>query len=117
MNIVADESVDVQIVSRLRVEGHNVEYVAELNPGVDDESALRKSLESNALLLTSDKDFGELVYRQGSLHSGILLIRFGGLAPERKADLVVRAFAEHHHELQHSFAVLSTRALRVRNIA
>jgi len=43
--------------------------------------------------LTADKDFGELVFRQRLLHSGIVLIRLAGLKPETKAELVVTAFA------------------------
>jgi hypothetical protein len=63
VKIFADESVDKQIVSRLRAQGHDVVYVAELDPGIDDETVLRSSHDSNALLVTADKDFGELVFR------------------------------------------------------
>ena len=51
----------------------------ELDPGIDDEAVLLQSRQSNAILLTADKDFGELVFRQHLLHSGILLIRIAGL--------------------------------------
>ena len=116
MNIIADESVDRQIVERLRTEEHNVQFVAELEPGIDDDAVLLKSRESNAVLLAADKDFGELVFRQRSLHSGIVLIRLSGMDPERKADLVSRVFARHSPELYRAFAVLSHRALRIRNV-
>ena len=116
MNIVADESVDGQIVDRLRDDGHTVQYIAELNPGIDDETVIAKSREADAVLLTADKDFGELVFRQHLLHSGIVLIRAAGIEPEAKADLVSRAFTEHSRELYRAFAVLSGRALRVREL-
>lgn len=61
MNIIADENIDVQIIDRLRGERHSVLSVAELEPGIDDEPVLRESREINAILLTADKDFGELV--------------------------------------------------------
>ena len=86
MKIVADESVDKQIVDRLRADGHEVLFVAELDPGIDDETVLLRSRQSSALLLTADKDFGELVFRQRLLHSGVLLIRLAGLTPDRKAE-------------------------------
>jgi len=70
LKIVADESVDKQIVDGLRSNGHNVLFIAELVPGIDDEAVLLRSRESNAILLTADKDFGELVFRQRLLHSG-----------------------------------------------
>ena len=65
MKIVADESVDKQIVDRLRSDGHAVVFIAELAPGIDDEAVLLQSRQSNAVLLTADKDFGELVFRLG----------------------------------------------------
>src|SRR6202021_1225355 len=79
LKIVADESVDRQIVDRLRMDGHDVMSIAELDPGIDDETVLGHSLRTNAILMTADKDFGELVFRQRLVHSGVLLIRLAGL--------------------------------------
>ena len=42
MKIVADESVDKQIVDRLRSSGHEVLFIAELDPGIDDEAVLTR---------------------------------------------------------------------------
>ena len=64
MKIVADENVDRQIVDRLRGEGHQVSYIAEFDPGADDEIVLLLSRESDAILLTADKDFGEILIPQ-----------------------------------------------------
>ncbi|MBI3679621.1 MAG: DUF5615 family PIN-like protein [Acidobacteria bacterium] len=114
MKIVADESVDKQIVDRLRAHGHEVLSVAELDPGIDDEAVLSRSRQSNSILLTADKDFGELVFRQRLLHSGVLLIRLAGLAADVKAELVAIAFDQHAKELNMGFAVISRRALRLR---
>jgi hypothetical protein len=61
MNFVADESVDRLIVERLRREGYQVSYVAELEPGMLDEAVLNLANQETALLLTADKDFGEMV--------------------------------------------------------
>ncbi len=52
-----------------------------------------------ALSLTADKDFGELVFRQRRLATGVVLLRLAGLAADRKASLVARALAEHSHRL------------------
>jgi predicted nuclease of predicted toxin-antitoxin system len=56
VKIVADESVDRQIVDRLRADGHDVLAIAELDPGITDDAVLLKSRESNAVLVTADKD-------------------------------------------------------------
>lgn len=114
MNFVADENIDSQIVQRLRTEGHEVFYVAECDPGIEDEAVLTHSRTLNAILITSDKDFGELVFRQRLLHTGILLLRLGGFSPEQKAAAVAKAVESHGKELAIGFSVLSESALRVR---
>ena len=116
MKIVADESVDKQIVDKLRTQGHDVLYVAELAPGIDDEAVLLRGRESNALLLTADKDFGDLVFRQRLLHSGVLLIRLAGLTPDEKASTVAAVFELHGEAMRERFAVLSKRSLRLRDM-
>jgi predicted nuclease of predicted toxin-antitoxin system len=113
VKIVADENVDRQIVDRLRSDGHDVC----LSPSsILGSTTMRSSgrAESSAVLLTADKDFGELVFRQHSLHSGVMLIRLAGLEPEAKAQLVVAAFEKHADELNLGFAVLSKRTFRLR---
>jgi predicted nuclease of predicted toxin-antitoxin system len=66
VNLVADEGVDRAVVDRLRQDGHDVVYVAELFPSVGDEEVLRRANAGSAVLLTADKDFGELVFRNSS---------------------------------------------------
>jgi len=88
MNFLADESIDRQIVSRLRQDGHIVQFVAEMRPGISDESVLDLANKDALLLLTADKDFGELIFRRRLLMHGIVLIRLAGLSPSHKAEVV-----------------------------
>ncbi len=73
--IVADESVDFRIVVQLREKGMQVYSVIEELQSAKDEVVLRIAYQYKALLLTEDKDFGELVFRLQMPHSGILLIK------------------------------------------
>lgn len=79
MKLVADENVDGPIVARLREDGHEVDYVAEMAPGISDDEVLDHANGRQALLITTDKDFGELVFRQGKLNAGIVLLRLAGV--------------------------------------
>jgi hypothetical protein len=49
-------------------------------------------------LLTAEKDFGELVFRQHLVHSGAPLIRVVGLKPEAKAEIVATTALDQHAE-------------------
>ena len=55
MNFLADEGVDRQIVEQLRADGHDVLYVAEMEPGISDDVVLQRANEHNALLITEDR--------------------------------------------------------------
>lgn len=115
MNLLADESVDQPIVGRLRQAGHSVLYVAEMEPGISDDVVLERAQQADALLLTADKDFGELVVRQQRVTSGILLIRLAGLSPISKAEIVTSAIQKHAEELPHAFTVVTHSAIRIRH--
>lgn len=116
MKILADESVDKDIVLRLRHDGHDVGYVAEMSPGIMDEEVLILANNENILLLTADKDFGELIFRQGYVKRGIVLYRLAGLSPQEKAEIVSLAIAEHSDDLLKSFSVVMERAVRIRRV-
>jgi len=116
VNFFVDESIDRQIVSRLRRDGHAVRYVAEMEPGISDDMVLDLANEEADVLLTADKDFGELVFRQGRLAPDIMLIRLAGLSPARKAEVVASAIDQHGEELPGAFAVLTPRSFRIRRL-
>lgn len=116
MNLFADEGVEKQIVARLRQDGQRfVLHVAQIQPGVPDEEVLNEANKQNALLIASNKDFGELVYRQHLVNNGVVLLRFMGLTATLKASLVSAAIQEHGEEMQKdAFTVLSPGMVRIR---
>lgn len=114
MKFVADENIDRQIVDRLRQDGHIVMSVAEMDPGISDEVVLDLANQEGTILLTADKDFGELVFRQHRLMTGVVLIRLAGLFPLRKAEAVAGAIKRHITELSQAFAVISPGVIRIR---
>lgn len=113
MNLLCDENIDQQIVDRLR-QAHDVLYVGEMEPGIDDDVVLQRANDHGALLITEDKDFGELVYRQHLIHLGVILIRLHGLAPSTKADIVFDALKRHEAEMPNAFTVITPGVIRIR---
>ena len=114
MNLLADESVDRPVVDRLRQQDHDVVYVAELSPSMADDQVLQYANERNALLVTADKDFGELVFRLGKVHRGVVLLRLAGLPAAVKSETVAGVFRDHAAKLVGAFSVVSAGAVRIR---
>lgn len=115
MKFLADEGLDRQVVEMLREAGHDVVYVAELDPGISDENVLEIANDEQRKLLTADKDFGELVFRQRLFANGVILTRLSGLTPQSKARILVEAIEEHSEHLSpETFAVVAPGTIRIR---
>ena len=114
MNFVADEGVEREIVDSLRRLGHTVLYVAEMSPGVSDDEVLDKANLAFAILITTDKDFGELVFRQKRIHRGVILTRLDGLSAETKAQTVAAVVMDFADQLPEAFSVVSHGTVRIR---
>jgi predicted nuclease of predicted toxin-antitoxin system len=116
MRLFADADVHRHVVERLRRDGHSVVWMAEDAPGALDDVVLRIAHETSAVLITADKDFGELVVWQGRLTTGVMLIRLAGLSPEAKAEIVSAAVRDHEPELPGAFTVVSPGNIRIRRL-
>ena len=113
--IVAEECVEYEIVLSLRQEGISVLSIMESHSGIADTAVLKIAVAESALLLTEDKDFGELVFRLHLPHYGVLLVRFpNGFDPDVKAKSVVKIIVEKFEEIDNRFSVLDEHRLRIR---
>jgi len=114
MNFIADENIDQAIIMKLRSVGHIILSIGEMNPGISDEEVLEIANHQGAVLLTSDKDFGELVFRDHRYTFGIVLIRLFGISAENKANKIHDVIKEHGAELVNSFTLVTLDSVRIR---
>lgn len=75
MRWLVDECVDAALIASLRASEHDVVFVGNIEPAADDLAVLSLALRGKRLLLTDDKDFGELVFRRGGSVPGLVLLR------------------------------------------
>ncbi len=114
MEIVADESVDFGIVKLLRAEKLNILAISEEQSGITDSEVLEFAVKRNALLITEDKDFGELAFRLKFKHKGILLIRLSDLPRKERIKTAFEIIREHADKLINNFSVLNSQGLRIK---
>lgn len=114
MTLVADESVDYGIINRLRLMGISVVSISEDCSGIKDTEVLKIAAENQCLLITEDKDFGELTYRLKLAHNGILLIRLCDLARKERIELVAEIIEKYFDKLNCNFSVLNKGGLRIK---
>lgn len=89
MRLLADENVPLPSVCLLRAAGYDVEAVAEWAPGSPDPDVLAYARARDRVLVTFDRDFGELVYHRGaSVPPGILYLRLIPTDPEEPGRIL-----------------------------
>ena len=114
MKFVADENFPRPALEALRNAGWEVFSVADECPGISDEEVAALCSEGQRVLLTFDKDFGELVFRRGlSAGSGVALFRLIPESPEEAADVAL-ALVKLLPDLTGTFCVITRDRIRVR---
>lgn len=116
MRFLADENLADQITARLQADGHDVESIAQLASGADDRTVLAMAAQSGAIVVTDDKDFGDLVMVQRLPTSGVMLLRLEGMPPRDRAALVSGIVRTYGTQLVGAFTVVNKRAVRVRKV-
>jgi predicted nuclease of predicted toxin-antitoxin system len=114
VNLLADECCDALIVDGLRRDGHDVLYIQESAPGSDDNTVLQMASSQQRVLLTEDKDFGELVVRLKLPAYGIILLRVNPADTSRKLARLRYLLQHHSHRLPGAFVVVDRKKIRLR---
>lgn len=114
MILIADESVDFEIIRNLREKDFTVVSILEEFSGISDIEVLKIANDRECLLITEDKDFGELTYRLNIVHRGILLIRLSDIPRIQRLGFATEIIEKHFDELMENFSVLNSRGLRIK---
>lgn len=113
MRFLADESCDSAVVRALRDGGEDVLAVAETSPGASDLFVREAARRDDRVLLTEDKDFGNLVFAGGYPTSGVILLRYPIQARSSIAHTVVDLVRQRAHALGGAFVVVEPGRIRI----
>ena len=115
VRFLADESCDSRVVVALRSAGHDVRAVVEDSPGAPDRLLVEQARQEDRILLTEDRDIGQLVYADRLARgAGVLLIRCREEARPPLAASIAAIVSEHGPRLAGRFAVWTPGKLRLR---
>ena len=93
--------------------GHDVIFAVDIDPKASDETLLALSAEQGRILVTEDKDFGDLVFVFGLPHAGI--IRFAELDSSEEASAMEYLINNHAIEMQSgAMIVVTPNRIRIR---
>jgi predicted nuclease of predicted toxin-antitoxin system len=116
MRWLADECVAAPLVAFLRLSSHDVLYIAEAAVGISDPDVIDLALREKRLLLTEDKDFGDLVFRRERTVPGVVLMRIGPENPALKAMRLAAAIDRYGEGLFGRYIVINEVRFRSRRL-
>ena len=95
MRFLVDECLFRQIVEQLQAAGHDVTWVRQECPGLDDEAVLAKAVREDRILVSEDRDFGTLTIRFEKPAIGIVIVAVSEFAAslERLAEHVTKVIS------------------------
>ncbi|MGH6923904.1 MAG: DUF5615 family PIN-like protein [Propylenella sp.] len=119
MRFLVDECISRAIVEKLRASHHDVIWVAEAQPGAPDRDILKLSRDDSRLLLTADRDFGELTIRFGERALGVVMVAISQFTgdPDRLTENLVRQLTEMDKALIGKLTIIEAGRVRQRALA
>jgi predicted nuclease of predicted toxin-antitoxin system len=114
LKFLVDVGVGKKVEDFLYKNGYDILSVRKLNPRMSDSEIINIAAKDNRIVITMDKDFGELIYNSGLIHKGILLLRTENCSGDKKAKILSEILINYSSELEENFCVFSKDRLRIR---
>ncbi|MEO8149659.1 MAG: DUF5615 family PIN-like protein [Bacteroidia bacterium] len=114
--IIVDENIEEEIINVLRHLKIDFVLIREDFSGIDDSEIVEMAIELNGIILTKDKDFGELFFSHGLIGSAVIFIR--NKPAELKEIIVIlrNLFSIDLESFRNKFTVITTKKIRERNL-
>ena len=114
MKFLTDENISLGIVEFLRSAGYDIVSIIEDSPGAEDLEVLTKANRGKRILITADKDFGNLIYQHNFPHKGVILLRLIDETNKNKIRVLSSLFKTYKKELKNKFVVATEDKVRIR---
>jgi len=116
LKFLVDVGVGKGIEVYLNENGYDTKAVRDLDPSMEDEEIVRVAVLENRMIITMDKDFGELVYHSSTEHSGVLLLRLEDATGATKLQVVKHILNNYGDRIGNYFCVFQKDKLRIRKM-
>jgi predicted nuclease of predicted toxin-antitoxin system len=113
IKFIADVNVEKPIVDYLSESGYDIKWIPDYNCEILDEDLLSLANNEKRILITNDKDFGELTFLQKKLSTGIILLRVKGQLSQDKVKLIRNVLRNYGDKLLNHFIVITKKKIRI----
>ena len=116
LKFLVDVGVGKGIEDYLHAEGYDIKAVRDIDPCMEDENIIRTAFLENRMVITMDKDYGELVYHSLMKHSGVLLLRLEDATGSKKLKVLKFIIENYSDRIKNCFCVFQNDKFRIRKI-
>jgi predicted nuclease of predicted toxin-antitoxin system len=114
VKFLVDESAGRSIASYLSTLGHDVASVQEKNPGMEDAEVCEWANREERIIVTNDKGFGELIFRERNPNRGVILLRLQDERAVNRIRVISKLLAGYEERIRDQFVVASETSVRIR---
>ncbi|MEW5804756.1 MAG: DUF5615 family PIN-like protein [bacterium] len=114
LKFLVDVGVSRRVEKWLLDHGYDTKNVRDIDPRMSDKDILKIAVSERRMVITMDKDFGELVYNSGLLHEGVLLLRLEEAKTDEKIKIIEEILGKYADNLLNKFCVFKDGKLRIR---
>jgi len=115
LKLLVDVGVGYRAETWLKGTDYDVKTIRDINPRLDDSEILRLAVSEKRLIITMDKDFGELVYKSKLPHTGVLLLRLEDERSQIKIEVLEMILTNFSTKILNKFSVFNGNKLRIRD--
>jgi len=117
LKFLVDVGVGRKVEEYLLEKRYDTKTVRSLDQKMPDQEIIRLAALEKRIVITMDKDFGELVYHAGMDHCGILLLRLDDATGPEKRQVIAKILAKYADNIKNNFCVYQNRKFRFRKIS
>lgn len=113
MQLLVDECTGPRVAAWLREKGHKVFSVYDQARGMSDEEIITKAYDEKYILITNDKDFGELVIKQQKQHRGVVILRLKNERAENKIKILEKLLEKYAEKIPNKLVIVTEKVVRI----
>ncbi|MEO7539910.1 MAG: DUF5615 family PIN-like protein [Pyrinomonadaceae bacterium] len=116
MRFLVDECTGTKVADWLREQGHDVFSVFDEARGISDDEVISIALSEGRILVTNDRDFGAKIFRDHSLHNGVVFLRLTDERAANKIEVLEQLLENHSSNIEGRFVVATESKVRFRKV-
>lgn len=114
LKFLVDVGVGKKVESYLFESKYDIKSVRDIDHRMKDSEILKIANDEKRIVITMDKDFGELIFNSGLAHYGVLLLRLDSYNGDEKVKIIEEILTKYEESLQNNFCVYQNSRLRIK---